>query len=252
MATHIPAAPARSAEQELKQSRAVVFDLYNTLVVDGELPPEVWEHLVELGYRCGPALQSIFEPDAYDGCLTPRNGDHAAHDAWMENSWRRLLELSGVEAARVDEVLRTVLTRQRAFTVRPAPHAREFFLRLRDAGYRIGLCSNWESDVDPFLSVLGLSRKDFDAVAVSAEIGARKPHSAIFEAVCDGLETVPADAVHIGDNWRCDVVGALRAGLRPIWLNWEAKENSLPHLVAEASDLAMLSTAFASERENAK
>ncbi|KAL2249564.1 UNVERIFIED_CONTAM: hypothetical protein Sindi_2430100 [Sesamum indicum] len=52
----------------------------------------------------------------------------------------------------------------------------------------------------------------FDAVAVSVEVEAEKPHPMIFLKACEFLEIQPEDAVHVGDDRRSNVRSARDAG----------------------------------------
>lgn len=85
----------------------------------------------------------------------------------------------------------------------------------------------------------------FDAITISWQVGARKPNAAIFHDICSKLDMRPAEAVHIGDSWSADVVGAIRVGLMPVWIHREAATNQLPHHVAAFETLQ----AFKSELE---
>lgn len=50
------------------------------------------------------------------------------------------------------------------------------------------------------------------------EAAAGKPSPAAFQLVLDRLGVAPSDAVLVGESWERDVRGALRAGLRAIWI----------------------------------
>src|SRR5262249_40231551 len=65
---------------------------------------------------------------------------------------------------------------------------------------------------------LGLDRW-FPAQVLSCDVGACKPDAALFEAALGRLDVAPAEAVMVGDLWHSDVLGALRAGLRAIWID---------------------------------
>lgn len=54
-------------------------------------------------------------------------------------------------------------------------------------------------------------------VVVSCELGFIKPHPIMFEAVTRILGVEPHEAVHVGDDWDADIVGAMRAGLSAIY-----------------------------------
>jgi putative hydrolase of the HAD superfamily len=53
----------------------------------------------------------------------------------------------------------------------------------------------------------------FDVVITSVEHGKRKPHSTIFEEALEQSGGRPNTAVHIGDSYSTDYLGATRAGL---------------------------------------
>ena len=89
---------------------------------------------------------------------------------------------------------------------------------LRAAGIRTGLISNWGWTAPVLLRALGLADL-LEVVVVSARAGWHKPDPGIFRR---GLEEagVTADrAVHVGDSFTNDVVGARGAGLRPVLID---------------------------------
>jgi putative hydrolase of the HAD superfamily len=61
-----------------------------------------------------------------------------------------------------------------------------------------------------------------DVLVVSEEFGVSKPDPRLFEIALGRLGCEAADAVMVGDSWRADVMGALAAGIRPIWFNRNA------------------------------
>jgi len=61
----------------------------------------------------------------------------------------------------------------------------------------------------------------FDFAISASEVGAAKPHPAMFQAVCDHTQTTPAQVVHVGDDPHTDIAGALAVGMKTVWLNRE-------------------------------
>jgi len=213
-----------------------VFDFYGTLVEDDVAVPPMWQELVRLGYRSSPALQAMFEPDGFDGIATPDLRCTPTHEEWNRANWRQLVRLSGVPADAVEAVLRQLLEGQARYRARAVPSALSLIDLLRCHARRIGLCSNWETPIEPHLAQAGLPK--FDAISFSADVGARKPHLAIFKDICAKLGADPSDVVFVGDNWSSDVVGALRAGLSPVWIRGRHESRGLAHLVPEFRTLA--------------
>lgn len=85
--------------------------------------------------------------------------------------------------------------------------------RLRAAGCRLAVVSNFDSRLHTVLGNLGL-RPWFDAVIISAAAGVRKPDPAIFQQACAALGVPPGAACHIGDSIEEDYAGAIAAGLQ--------------------------------------
>ncbi|HSR72468.1 MAG TPA: HAD-IA family hydrolase [Kiloniellales bacterium] len=53
----------------------------------------------------------------------------------------------------------------------------------------------------------------------AADVGAAKPHPAMFHAACERLALRPGDLVHVGDDPHRDVHAARRFGARTVWVN---------------------------------
>ena len=93
---------------------------------------------------------------------------------------------------------------------------------LRDRGLATGLVSNafdpgWLLHGD--LARMGLGDR-LDAAVFSSEIGKRKPHPAIFEAVLSRLDVAPENALFVGDRRYEDVRGAKELGMKTVLALW--------------------------------
>lgn len=97
-----------------------------------------------------------------------------------------------------------------------APGAVSALSKLKAAGVRLAVVSNFDTRLRPILAHLGVDGL-FDAVVVSAEVGAEKPNPVIFEAALQKLNLRPHEVVHVGDDRRNDVWGARDAGVTA-WL----------------------------------
>jgi putative hydrolase of the HAD superfamily len=101
---------------------------------------------------------------------------------------------------------------------RTPPHHAAVLDRLR-ARVRLGLCSNWSWS--PAALVI-LEREDLrrrlDALAISHDVGLRKPRPEPFAAALGALGVPASEAIHVGDNLEADVAGAAAAGLRTVWI----------------------------------
>jgi putative hydrolase of the HAD superfamily len=93
----------------------------------------------------------------------------------------------------------------------------EALARLRAAGLRLIVASNWDASLDSVLDRAGLLEQ-LDGVVNSASAGYAKPDPRLLESALL-LADVPAHrALHVGDGFREDVGAALGAGVRPLLL----------------------------------
>jgi FMN phosphatase YigB (HAD superfamily) len=83
----------------------------------------------------------------------------------------------------------------------------------------VALCSNFSHAPTAYrvLDEAGL-RGHLDAIAISVEVGIRKPRREIFEAVLGDLGVSPEQTLHVGDNLDADVTGAAALGMRTAWI----------------------------------
>jgi putative hydrolase of the HAD superfamily len=89
---------------------------------------------------------------------------------------------------------------------------------LRQLGLRLAVVSNSNGTVARLLEHLDLARW-LDAVVDSAVVGFEKPDPRIFHHAAAALGVEPTDAVHVGDLYSVDVLGARAAGVRAILLD---------------------------------
>jgi FMN phosphatase YigB (HAD superfamily) len=54
-------------------------------------------------------------------------------------------------------------------------------------------------------------------IAISADLGYRKPHPAIFRYALEGLRRAPHETAMVGDKLYADVQGARQLGMYAIW-----------------------------------
>ncbi|GAA2750321.1 HAD family hydrolase [Amnibacterium kyonggiense] len=149
-----------------------------------------------------------------DWMLGGRSGLDVGRDVW-----RAALEACG--ATGDDVVDRAVLEwdRQERAALRLFPDAVPTLDGLAAQGVRIGMVTNGAAAVQrDKLAGTGILDR-FDPLIVSSEVGVKKPDPAIFEVALAAAGVTPAEAWFVGDHLWHDAEGALRAGLRAIWLD---------------------------------
>lgn len=95
---------------------------------------------------------------------------------------------------------------------------------LRGRGYTLGVVSNADGRVEAFLELAGL-RQYLDFVVDSAVVGVEKPDPGIFRIALERAGVGPRLAVHVGDIYEIDVVGARAAGVQGILLDPSGTED---------------------------
>ena len=89
---------------------------------------------------------------------------------------------------------------------------------LHERGYRLGVISNWDWCLPELLAALGLAHY-FEVIAVSARVGASKPHPSIFHYALNHFGVQPERVLHVGDNPEADAEGAQAAGMTGVLLD---------------------------------
>ena len=95
------------------------------------------------------------------------------------------------------------------------PETRRTLTALHALGYRLGVISNFDARLFGLLDGLDIGHF-FDPVIASTRAGAAKPEPAIFRKALAECQLQPQEALHIGDSYEMDIVGARHAGLSPV------------------------------------
>ncbi|MEA2406299.1 MAG: putative hydrolase of the superfamily [Thermoleophilaceae bacterium] len=93
---------------------------------------------------------------------------------------------------------------------------------LRQRGLALVMASNWDCSLPNWLEPTGILEL-VDGVVTSAEVGAPKPSTRVFERALAIAHAAPAEAVHVGDRLDNDVEGAAAAGIRPVLMQREGE-----------------------------
>lgn len=106
---------------------------------------------------------------------------------------------------------------------------------LRQRGFLLGVVTNrlWGGKVfHEDVQTLGLlNHFDYSHMAISADLGVRKPHPAIFQHALNAIQVPPEQAVMVGDSLRADIAGAQGLGIFSIWKPkpaWRSHIHAIP------------------------
>ena len=217
----------------MRQIQAIGFDLFNTLIMAEQNTlkrafSRMQESLERYGFHPEP---EAYKKAYYDAAITfikqTREDGRETHNRfWISAA---LLEL-GYEvspddpriAATVDDYFSTFY--DSCYCV---PGARSMLERLKGE-FRLGLLSNfthWPAALEIIdrLELAGF----FEFRLISGQLGYRKPHKKVFEALTECFGTPCNEIIYVGDDVDADVNGASGVGIQPVWFTY-VLENKPP------------------------
>lgn len=204
----------------LEGIRAVVFDLYGTLLISdagGERsgPDPDPEGLPGLGACLVRTIARHHERRRAEGVAFP--------EVEIREVWAEALAAGGFPVPAGEELERLILDHEcRVHPVWPMPGARDLLGELRERGLVLGIISNAQFYTLPVME--GLFGADLDALGFhpdlrvfSFEEGEGKPSLRLFEKLREkaGAFGIAAhEILYLGNDWNKDVVPANAVGFR--------------------------------------
>ncbi|TAM60518.1 HAD family hydrolase [bacterium] len=203
--------------------RGLVFDLDDTLCDDTRS-----YHAAALEAARALALEHSVDPealkDAYireaDGFwqrLTPAELGKSTVSL-RERMWAAALADLGITDHAAPRRAADLYNASRRGNLALFPNVDEQLERWR-ASYRLALLTNGFSETHREKIALLEIEPYFDAILIADEVGMVKPDPRVFLHACERIGTTPAQTVMVGDRYDRDIVGAIEAGLRTIWVN---------------------------------
>jgi len=203
---------------------AVSFDLGQTLVEFDEML--VHEQARRQGYWLAPSLVRSEQPLAWQAYDAAKASGKVGYDAWSafirdllsRVEFSSLEQRAPVGADAVEDFIRFLWSEQPHNNLwrRPVAGMLEVVEKLSSRGTRIGVLTNSEGRAQELVahSVFG---PYVQTVVDSGVEGFEKPDPRAFALMAERLGCDPANVVHIGDSFEADVLGAMGAGMTPIW-----------------------------------
>ena len=181
----------------------------------------------------------------WDDYHRPMN-DTWADDQRIDATWRQYHSLMLEELGLADQqhqLIDTILAAQYApDSWELYPDVLPAILEMRVAGVRLGILSDWGSNLLPIVEELGLAA-ELDFVIASGAVGLAKPDPAFFRLAATRAGMPPAEALMVGDSYRADVEGARAAGMDAILIRrpeWRDGRRPVPPGVEVIASLAEL------------
>jgi putative hydrolase of the HAD superfamily len=215
--------------------KAIGFDLFNTLItIDPGAMPEAFNRLAASLKESGLLPEKDSFKKAYrESALrfmaeTKVDGRETHNRFWISEALNTLGQRISPDdesiARAVDAYFSTFYDYYRLI-----PGTEEMLERI-SLNYRVGLLSNFTHApaVMRLLELTGLA-PFFDITLVSGAIGFRKPHPMVFQMLVERLDVEKDYILYVGDDLGPDVMGAQKAGIRPVWMTY-VQDHKLPVL----------------------
>ena len=194
-------------------NRAVIFDLYETLITENrpEFHADVPPH-----ERLGLTQEDFDRERAarYHARMTGKLRDYSSLLREICRACKVVPpadEISLMQAER--------LTAKAKPFERIDPRIIEMLQTLKRTNYRIGVISNCTYDEIAAWESSPLSEQ-VDVPIFSCMEGIAKPDPAIYKLACDRLDIESDTVIFVGDGGSDELNGAAAAGLKPIWATW--------------------------------
>jgi putative hydrolase of the HAD superfamily len=221
--------------------RAILFDLDGTLRHNHPSSDQTFFQIaVELGAFDSPenrraAMRWAHQYWAQSELLLADLEQYAGSDDefWENYARRYLLSYAcsdDLACSMASEIHRRMKDHHLVDTVLPGVF--ETLAALRAAGFKLGVVSNRTKPYTEQLARLGLDVY-FDCVLAAGDVSAWKPEPEIFFHALQRMGVQAEETIYVGDNYYADVVGAQRAGIRPVLLD--------PDRIFPAAECAVIS-----------
>lgn len=203
---------------ELAQVRAVFFDAVGTLIHPDPPAPVVYR---QVGKRYGSSL-SVDEIATRFRTAWKREEVTDAAAAYRTSEAREIERWRNIVHDALPDVQSPEPCFQELFHhfAKPAawrcePETTSVLELLNRKGYLLGLASNYDRRLRSVLAGLTALRR-VKHLAISSEIGWRKPAEEFFTCLCRMAAGKAADILYIGDDWDNDYEAARQAGLQSL------------------------------------
>ena len=131
---------------------------------------------------------------------------------------RKLLEVRGVKVS--PKIASIIWKRVQATPKKLVLYedSQEALRTLKKLGLKLAIISNMGRELHEIIIQLGLA-KLIDFGITSSEAGAAKPHPPIFQLALKKADVSSCEAIHVGDDYEGDILGARRVGIHSVLLN---------------------------------
>lgn len=206
-----------------RRIKAVIFDVGGTLLRPREPYSDTIYSVVtdagvevttdELHNAVQPAMDELWRRTGRD--LDLWANDHTIREFWNLYYTIVLTELGVPQDERPEIVAHIQSIFRQHDHWQTFPEAEDVLHTLHDAGYTLGVVSDWQTSLLELLDHLELTRY-FRFVVASAIVKTGKPTPSMFREALRRAHVDAQEALFVGDLYMTDIVGSRAAGMHPV------------------------------------
>jgi putative hydrolase of the HAD superfamily len=198
--------------------RAVIFDLFGTLVDD------FGSSAGQMNQELAAALGVPYEPfmQLWGQTLQMRAiGAFQTVEASIEHVCRAMEMQVGAEQIKRAVEIRLQYIRQ---ALKPRPDAEATLAQLKHQGHKLGLLSNCSIEI-PILWRETAFANLIDTPIFSSRARLKKPDPRIYHLACERVGTMPDSCLYIADGEDYELAAAAKVGLHPVLIRTPSQNN---------------------------
>lgn len=198
--------------------RAVIFDMFETLISHYNSPLYFGAQMAQDAGITEASFQSRWRPTEYDRTVGKMTFEEVVEMILRENHCYSETVLKKI-------VEKRIATKEECFR-HLHPEIIPMLSKLKEKGILVGLISNCFSEETDVIrrSVLF---PYFDAVYLSYEQGVQKPDEEIFLRCMDELAVKAEECVYVGDGGSNELEAAAKLGMKAVQAVWYLKEGTM-------------------------
>lgn len=121
------------------------------------------------------------------------------------------------------------------------PYAQEVLRDLSSMGFTLHIITNGFLEVQHVKLKHAAIDHHFQSVVCSEEVGVNKPDPKIFRYAMNNVGATPSHSLMVGDDYRADVAGSMKAGMKAIWFQAKLNQKSkFENIVSSLDEIPLI------------
>ena len=195
--------------------KAVIFDMFETLITHFESPLYMGEQIAEDIGIAEQKFREIWNITEEDRTLGKKSLEEVIEEILRVND-RYSKEL-------FEQIINKRKLSKRECFQHIHPEIMTLFTTLKEMNIKIGLITNCYFEERDVIKN-SIFADSFDSMCMSCEIGLKKPDVKIFQKCMKDLGVAPEECIYVGDGGSFELETAQSLGMHPIQAAWYLKD----------------------------